>query len=519
MAGPGLRGARDRPHSRVNVMFRLRYIALGLAIVLMGFWWLSTDVSAPNERSRIYCAVDLVDHRTLTIDNAIDRFGPISDRAERNDHTYTDKAPGSSLLAAVIYGLVRLVTDAEDWDIEALLLLMRFGLMIPLTLAGLWLLRRLLHNLEFDPPIVDMASIAWLVATPVLHYGQAFYGHQIVAVCLLGAITCLWREHRRPWHYAAAGALAGIAGLTEYQAAIPCILLAIWVLTGPSRHRPRQLTAFFGAAIPFAALLLTYHNAVFGGPFELSYHHLAEASFEERHSRGIGGVTGPSREAIYGGFLSLHRGLFTTAPIIIFALAGIGPTIERLGRRRGWIFIAMLAYFAFFVASSNTWFAGWSYGPRLLIPAFAIGAVPMAFGLEKARPSALFSALAVAAFAVGLVSNLAMKMTFFEVPPSSENPLVDVALPTVAEGISSPSVATALGMSPATGIAIATVIATALFLIVQWMYLNDDRHTSLTLAIAFTAVFFAAVYATGPSWDDAQFQRFEQIQDRVLVYE
>lgn len=495
-------------------MFDRRAIPIVLGLVLLSLAWISTEVTVPNERSRIYLAVSLIDHQSVSIDEAIERFGSVPDRAGRDGHSYTDKAPGSSVVAAVVYGLSRLVTESEDWTIEALLLLMRFALMIPLTVVGFFILRHLLRQLECDEAVVDLASFGWLVASPVLHYGQAFYGHQIVAVCLLGAVACLLHPDRRRWHLAAAGACAGVAGLTEYQAAIPCVLLALWVLTGPSRKRPLDLAVFFGAAAPFAIALFAYHTVAFGGPLELSYHHLANPAYDELHSQGIGGVLWPTREAVWGGFFSLHRGLFTAAPIFAFALIGFGPMARQTGRRPALFIGLIVVFFAFFIASSNNWEAGWSYGPRLLVSVLAVAAIPMAFGLQRVRHYASLSALALAAFAIGVISNVAMKASFFEVPTSSTNPLMDVALPMIAERLSSSSWLTLAGFSPAVTIAVFAVFAALLMSIVMWRYVADQLPVALAASLVITALFFTFVYLVGPSWNDAQVGRFDAFLEK-----
>ena len=65
-----------------------------------------------------------------------------------------------------------------------------------------------------------------------------------------------------------------------------------------------------------AAALLAYNTRCFGGPFELSYHHLAAKQLQDMHGFGLAGATYPSLEALGGLSFSLHRGLFTTAPLL-----------------------------------------------------------------------------------------------------------------------------------------------------------------------------------------------------------
>ncbi|MFB6351598.1 MAG: hypothetical protein ABEN55_17345, partial [Bradymonadaceae bacterium] len=159
-----------------------------LAAFHLAFSWLYLDLSVPNERSRIYLAVDLVDHGTLSIDRAVERFGRIPDLAAHEGHTYSDKAPGSSFLAAGVYWLVRRFSEPGDWTIEGLLRLMRTVLAIPIGMLGFFLLWRFLRRLGVENWIAELTAVGWLLGTTAFHYSTVYYGHQIVAVALLGAL-------------------------------------------------------------------------------------------------------------------------------------------------------------------------------------------------------------------------------------------------------------------------------------------------------------------------------------------
>ena len=314
--------------------WRVVLLSLGVC-VLLSYSTMFAAVSAPNERSRVYLAVALVDHGTLSIDEPVRRFGAILDTARFDDHLYSDKAPGSSLLGAALYGVVRLFTPSSAWTIEQLIQLMRTALMVPLGLVGFWVLRKLLQSLELRPGLVDLVSTGWILGTAAFHYSTAFYGHQIVATCLLLSLYFVERaEHSRTPTAAAlaAGTCAGFAGITEYQAGIVSFFLALYVLAGPLRHQARAWLGFLAAALPFVLLLGAYHWLAFGGPFELSYHHLSHTHWQKIHTQGIGGITWPSAEALLGCTVSLHRGLFITSPMFLLAFAG-APVLWRHRRR------------------------------------------------------------------------------------------------------------------------------------------------------------------------------------------
>src|SRR5262245_57034982 len=71
----------------------------GLGLCQLAYSWMYSAISVPNERTRMYLTVALVDHGTFAIDAPLQRFGRVYDLARFGGHYYTDKAPGASLLA------------------------------------------------------------------------------------------------------------------------------------------------------------------------------------------------------------------------------------------------------------------------------------------------------------------------------------------------------------------------------------------------------------------------------------
>ena len=191
------RSARAHASAAQRRQSTLRSALLTLLVaLLLGYSSMFSGVSLPNERSRAYLSVAIVDHRTLTIDEPVRRFGSILDISRFGGHLYSDKAPGSSLLGAGAYGAVRLLSPAQQWPINRVLTLMRLSIMLPFSLVGFWALRRLLQRLCFNPGVVDLASLGWMLGSAAFHYGAAFYGHQVAAVCLLlGLLLVSKAEH------------------------------------------------------------------------------------------------------------------------------------------------------------------------------------------------------------------------------------------------------------------------------------------------------------------------------------
>ena len=420
---------------------RRALLAMG-ALLLLAYTWMFSAISVPNERSRVYLGVAMVDHQTLAIDAPIARFGRIYDRARHDGKTYTDKAPGSSFLAAIPYWLVRRVTAPEDWTIAELVNLMRTWVMLPIALVGFLVMRRVLYLSGVDEDLAELGAAGWLLGTAAFHYSGAFYGHQIVAVALLVGLWLLLDLEQGAdggaWRCAGAGAAAGLAGLTEYQAGVPCVLLALYLLAGPARS-PRHVVAFGLGALPFLGALLLYNTYAFGGPLELSYHHLVARDLASLHREGVGGVSAPRPELVMPVLFSPHRGLITTSPIFALWLPGIWALWK--GERRRLAALSGLSglFYVLLLVSTRAWFGGWSFGPRLLVPGMAwmmIGAMALT---QRYRDRMSVEALTRGLIAWGFVYHQLVHVVLPELPPSRTNPLVDVVLPALRRGLVAPN--------------------------------------------------------------------------------
>jgi hypothetical protein len=510
---------------------RTRLAALAaLVVVMTAYGWMSDRLQLPNEWSRMYLAVALVDDRALSIDGPVARFGPAMDWSQRDGRYYTDKAPGVSALAAMLYAPARLAIPTEDWTMPMLLRLGRVGLMLPVTLLGFLALRAVLTRLAIDASLADACGLAWSLGTTTFYYGGAIYGHHVVAVALLGALLAGLRAVSAAspagaaWAAAAAGTCLGVAGMTEYQSAGPCVIGGGALAVALARQRRRWAIAALGlAAAPWLAALLGYHALAFGGPFELPYHHLVSSTVQELHERGIGGVGLPTLEAFNGVTLSLHRGLLATSPILLFALPGLWA-MQRAGRedpawapfRRLWLPVAAgLVFYLAFASSADAWFGGWSFGPRLLVPIFGVGMVPVACLLQRARrvPQRRYAlpvtGLALGCAWAGVLYNQIVVAFFPELPETVLNPVFDVVLVQALNGLVAPNLVAAF--TPWTGLAtlLPLAVLVVLLLVLLAVLLLDGwpagsaRRRACALALLPPAALALAI-VVGPRWSVEQ---------------
>jgi len=483
-----------------------------LVLIILAYSWMFAEISVPNERSRVYLTVAMVEHQTLTIDEPMARWGPIYDRAFFEGHHYTDKAPGSSLLAVVPYMVARtLVSDFDQWTIAQLINLMRTWLMLPFALWGVWVLRRLLRHLDFDDPLVDVVTLAWILGSAASHYSAAFYGHQIVAVMLLTSLWCLLiaidAGTSLPKRIAAAsmaGLSAGLAGLTEYQAGIPCVALTLWLIAQRGGRRVDVLVPFALAVVPCLMVFGWYHQSAFGGPLELSYHHLVDPRLREIHEQGVGGVRAPEWKYFKASLTSLHRGLLTSSPFFLLVPYGCWR-MWQVGQRGLMVLCAVtLAGYLFMISGTEAWFGGWSFGPRLLVPAMAWTMIPVAFALHALRRTTLGAGLTGGLVFVGMAYCQMVRMVFPEVPDNAKNPLVDFLLPALRADVVSPNLSMKYAdVAGAASLEIALFLVMIAMAVMAWRSVAElvrgQRRIALVLMMAVMTPLLLAILYRGPS--------------------
>ena len=436
---------------------RAREILLALWVLgMVSFSWMYAIVQGPNEQTRAYLTAAIVDDHAIQIDRSLQRFGGVYDLASYEGHFYSDKAPGSSLLAAPVYAIARTRQHTEAASATEIVNLARNWLMLPFALLGFSALRGLLRRLGRSPASVDLISIAYSLGCAVLHYSAAFYGHVLVATLLIVSLWCMARagmfSSARAWQdtssarvsryltLAAAGLCAGFAGLTEYQATLVAVLFLVPVVCVRER-RVEAVLAYLTGAVPCALALLLYNKAAFGGPLQLSYQHLVGASLQSLHGTGLAGATWPTQEAVFGLLFSAHRGIITTSPWIAFGVLGLFTMARAQVRPLHITLSVCVAYLFLAVASSSVWYGGWAFGPRLLIPAMPLLAIGAAYACDALATYPFADSVARAFVIFGVLYQQLVQLTFSELPPELHWPLRESVAPVLRATLVSPNLA------------------------------------------------------------------------------
>lgn len=315
-----------------------------------------------NELTRWATAASLVEKSSFEISWTEDLIGPNVDTARIGDKTYSNKPPGTAVLAAPFYALTRIFIGSPDAsNIRISWFVMRFFLStLPLLLLGFWLYTR-------DSDEISLAAL--LFGTPLFGYSLLFFSHVLVAVLLYFAFRLLYDTERIFLrNCVAAGFLCGFAVTCEFAAIVPVLVFAVGLIFADKRNENRWQNVFFFAlgGAPFAVLLLLYNYAVFGSPFALSYAYESFPEWAEVAGQGVFGIGFPTPYNIYLLLFSPSRGLFFYAPVLLLPLVAFFTSRERKTWRHR-VKIAAIVISILVLCGHGAAHGGWAFGARYLV--------------------------------------------------------------------------------------------------------------------------------------------------------
>ncbi|MDQ3334385.1 MAG: hypothetical protein M4D80_04425 [Myxococcota bacterium] len=428
---------------------------LAIAIAYLYVFPYFPKIRTANELPRVYLVKAIADEHRFEIDTGVQRWGSTADVSPSHGHQYSNKAPGSSMLAAPAYLAVRLV--AGEPSLGASMWIARvFTGVIPMLmfLALLW---GFLERFAPDPAVRRLVLVAYGLGSMAMTFSILFFSHQLAACCIASAwILALDVADKKRGLLAmsAAGALAGAAALVDYQAvfaAVPVAVHVLWKLrTWPRRELARAVAiAVAGAAVPIG-ILLAYHAACFGSPWRTGYD--ASETFAHYHQQGFLGITKLRWDAFVGSFVRRDNGLFFLSPWLLLAFPGAFLMLkDRAHRAYAIVGIAVVVLYVLFISSINFWRGGWGVGPRYITAMLPFMLPLVAVLLSRVSP--LVRGALAGTIVVGVVVYAMSSATFPYWPESVKHPLFDVTFHLLADGLVAPNLGTALGIGGLASIA------------------------------------------------------------------
>jgi hypothetical protein len=376
------------------------------AATLLGLLFLATYayfVSPPawNESSRFDLVRSLVERQRLDIDPYHQDTG---DKAFFRGHYFSDKAPGTALVAAPVYaayyGFLRLgggSTPASIPAVErdaqgeqqvlvnpafrhALYICSLFTSALGGALLGVLFWTFLRDRLALTGPLALQGTLALALGSMVFPYATMFYGHVLAALFLFAAFALVDQDPRR---LAGAGALAGMAVLTELPTAPAALLIA-----GLALWRARRRGLWFAAGLAGPLLVLAaYQWAAFGSVFGSGYAHVSDPEFAAGMSHGLMGVGVPRPGVLVAMLVGRARGLLYVSPVLVLGFVGLGRKLaDRRDRALFVVAAAIVLYFLLMNAGYYMWYGGQAIGPRHFIPALPFLCLGLPYAFRRPRP-------------------------------------------------------------------------------------------------------------------------------------
>lgn len=338
--------------------------------------------NSPNPASRALTVLSFSEGRTLRIDAYADL---VEDKSQVGEHFYSDKAPLPTLMvipfheALALLGLEKAGAGALDrfpiyvWrpigveDGRKIV----FRRIVPILWLGSFLCGSLPYALIVTLAFLHLRNrktpLSPVVVAMLAFYGSflfvfsgTFFNHLLSGLFLLCGYISL-KESR----FAPAGFFTGLSFLSEYTIGIAFPLWAI--LVGVKSGKGGALR-FLAGAFPCFVFILLYNYALTGNPFTmLNAYHTAYGGELGQHY----GFHLPSPEALWRLLVGGATGILVFAPVLCLGAVRLVKACSRPPYAAAIVtdYLAIFG-FAFFVAIASffTWWGGWSYGPRYLIP-------------------------------------------------------------------------------------------------------------------------------------------------------
>lgn len=302
-----------RTHAAAH-RWRRHRIDLALVLLVLALTAPIVQEMRAQQASRLALTAAIWDDHSLRIDGY-----PIGiDRAERDGHVYSDKAPGQPVFALPAYAAYRALggEPATVLRVEGNLGLWAVSVWSStVPMAALVLLLRRAADRVRPGTGVPVATIV-LVATMFLPFSSLLFGHVLAAGLAFAGWYLVSRPAPSGRALAVSGALVAASVVTEYTLALAAVAIAMHVAVVARTHAWR----FAAGGAPFVLALLAYQGAAFGSPFKISY---SSSSFSSAaQEAGVPDLHLSHAENAIRVMVG-ERGMLVVSPVLALAMVGM----------------------------------------------------------------------------------------------------------------------------------------------------------------------------------------------------
>lgn len=282
------------------------------------------------------------------------------------------------------------------------------------------------RKLKYDR-YVSVAVVGLLIlGTMMLPYAQTTFGELVATIGLLLTIWASLHLFTGGGVWAALGAGFGLAlacGVNPVYfalAAVVALLILLWQQPTKSwRPVSRQLLIYALPVVIMAATLFLYNYLRFGSILETGYH----------FRTGGEGFNTPLWWGALGLTISPARGLLWYSPPVILAIFS-WPSFHRRQRRLSWLLMVIVLFHIVAFGMWWSWWGGYGWGPRFLLPIVPLLLVVTLPGLDRAKRGSWPWRLAVLTL---LIAGIGVQVAGVTIDPNLYEQHLDAERPAPAD--------------------------------------------------------------------------------------
>lgn len=221
----------------------------------------------------------------------------------------------------------------------------------------------LLRQLQQSIPVSIFISGVFALATPHLStHADTLWSHNVVLPFLIGSLCLLLADSER---YCWLSALPlGFSYLIRPDSVLAIAVFSLYMLL----YRRRYFMLFASLGVIIATVFLLWSHATYGG-YLPPYYSGTRLSLSKFPIAAIGHLVSP------------NRGLLVFSPILFMSLLGVGVSFVRWTKVKPiFRFLSVLLVMHWLMISMfPSWWAGFSYGPRLfcsILPVWMVLFIP-----------------------------------------------------------------------------------------------------------------------------------------------
>lgn len=377
-------------------------MVLFLFVGLSSIYFATTSgITSSNDGSHYALTRTMVENHSFAL-KQFDDFAEGNDIAVRDGVLYSDRPPGTAVIATIFYTLGSLLPDPlsslpsrHDADNPRLLYVM----LLPVFAGAGTAVLLYLFLRENGLSLIGALTAVVLFSLGTVHwkYSSVLFSHALSGFLIM--LSVLLATRLRPaqkgadWtRYFLLGLILGLSVLVEYSNGLFVVLVLLFVLAG---SRPTSGRQFLAKLVPLglggmisAVFLGGYNQVNFGSPFTLSYTYAVNYPWAGDFRTTFSWPLLPGLKALLiggegGGWCDptcYNQGLFLLSPILLLVLPGF-PKYYHCARRpfllTTTIFLAYLLLFA-----KHFTFHGFTGDGRYLAPFLPLLAIPLAYSLD-----------------------------------------------------------------------------------------------------------------------------------------